>query len=102
MNFRPGVRFCCYFYQWSYKRDIGTSPSLLRSCLRERCGRYKHPTAGCLDSQSVKCTVVPGQRGFDGVKKVDGRKRHILVDTLGLPLTFVVTAADVQNRDDTR
>ncbi|MDV6344715.1 transposase [Nitrosomonas sp. Is37] len=61
--------------------------------MRERCGRHKHPTAGCLDSQSVKCTAVAGQRGFDAGKKVNGRKRHILVDTLGLVLTVIVTVA---------
>ncbi|MCO6428897.1 transposase [Nitrosomonas communis] len=68
---------------------------MLRSRLRERCGRHKHPTAGCLDSQGVKCTAVPGQRGFDAGKKVNGRKHHILVDTLSLLLAIVVTAASV-------
>nr|WP_218152069.1 transposase [Nitrosomonas communis] len=51
--------------------------------MREKCGRHKPPTEGCLDSQSVKCTAIPGQRGFDAGKKINGRKRHILVDTLG-------------------
>ena len=55
---------------------------------------HKHPTAGCLDSQSVKSTSVPGIRGFDN-NKVNGRKRHILVDTLGLLLVVVVHPADV-------
>lgn len=75
---------------------------MLRSRLREKNGRHKPPTAGCLDSQSVKCTAVPGERGFDAGKKINGRKRHILVDTLGLLLRVVVTVASVQDRDGAR
>ncbi|SFM67771.1 Transposase [Nitrosomonas communis] len=71
-----------YFYRWSYNGTWERLHHLLRSRLREKCGRHK-PTAGCLDSQSVKCTAIPGQRGFDAGKKINGRKRHILVDTLG-------------------
>lgn len=91
-----------YFYCWSHNGTWERLHHLLRSRLREKCGRHKHPTAGCLDSQSVKCTAVPGQRGFDAGKKVNGRKRHILVDTLGLLLTVVVTVASVQDRDGAR
>src|SRR5207237_7129824 len=82
-----------YFQQW---RDDGTGPRLhdtLRAQVRERAGRHKHPTAGALDSQSVKTTQVAGVRGFDSGKRVKGRKRHILVDTLGLLLAVVVTSA---------
>ncbi|WP_090543376.1 transposase [Nitrosomonas sp. Nm132] len=75
---------------------------MLRSWLRERCDRHKHPTAACLDSQSAKCTSVPGQCGFDVGKKVNGRKRYILVNTLGLLLMVVVTVASVQDRDAAR
>ena len=91
-----------YFYCWSHNGTWERLHNLLRSRLREKYGCHKHPTAGCLDSQSVKCTAVPGQRGFDAGKKVNGRKRHILVDTLGLLLTVAVTAASVQDRDDAR
>ncbi len=58
--------------------------------------------AGCLDSQSVKCTAAPGARGFDAGKLVKGRKRHMLVDTLGLLLVVVVTIASVQDRAGAR
>ena len=91
-----------YFRCWLHNGTWERLHHLLRSRLREKCGRHKHPTAGCLDSQSVKCTAVPGPRGFDAGKKINGRKRHILVDTLGLLLTVVVTVASVQDRDGAR
>src|SRR5437764_13106582 len=73
-----------YFRQW---RDDGTWQRLhdtLRAQVRRRVGRHKQPTAGALDSQSVKTTPLPGVRGYDAGKKVNGRKRHILLHTLGL------------------
>ena len=91
-----------YFRDW--KRD-GTWKRIhdtLRAKLRRRAGRHKQPTAGCLDSQSAKTTAVPGIRGYDAGKKINGRKRHLLVDTLGLLMAVVVTAASVQDRDGAR
>jgi len=70
--------------------------------VRQRAGRHKHPTGGCLDSQRVKTTAVPGNRGFDKDKLINGRKRHILVDTTGLLMAVVGTAASVQERDGAR
>jgi putative transposase len=86
-----------YFRTW---RDDGTWQRLhdtLRAALRQRNGRKKHATAGCLDSQSVKTSAGPGIRGYDAGKNVKGRKRHILVDTLGLLMCVVVTAASVSD-----
>jgi putative transposase len=91
-----------YFRQW---RNDGTWQRIhdtLRATVRRQAGRHKHPTAGCLDSQSVKVAALPGPRGYDAGKQVSGRKRHLVVDTLGLLLAVVVTSAAVQDRDGAR
>jgi transposase len=73
---------------------------LRRQC-RIAAGRSPEPTAAIIDSQSVKATETVGKpsRGYDAGKKINGRKRHIAVDTIGLLLTVLITAAGVQDRD---
>jgi putative transposase len=71
----------------------------MRKLDRRRRGRAEDPTAGVIDSQSVKTTEAGGERGYDAGKKVNGRKRHIVVDTLGNLLEVIVHAADIQDYD---
>ena len=82
-----------YFAQW---RDDGTWQRItdaLRQEVRVAAGKKPSPSAGSIDSQTVKATEVAAERGYDGGKKLTGRKRHIVVDTLGLLLVVLVTSA---------
>ncbi|MGW1954845.1 IS5 family transposase [Streptomyces sp. NPDC001920] len=103
-DFPPWPRVYAFFARW---RDTGLVAELhdrLREAVRRAEGRDQEPSAGVVDSQSVKAdaTVALASRGYDAGKKINGRKRHLLTDTLGLLLAVAVTPASTTDRDAAR
>ena len=88
-----------HFRRWTAKNLFETMHERLRGMWRQRAGRNAAPTAAVIDSQSVKTSAQGGAKGFDAGKKVKGRKRHLVVDVLGLVLAVLVHPANVQDRD---
>lgn len=84
--------------KWRQNGQWASINHALREEVREQAGREPTPSAAIVDAQSVKTTLVKGKRGYDAGKKVNGRKRHIVVDTMGLLLIVLVTAASVQDK----
>jgi putative transposase len=87
-----------YFMAW---RDRGVLRRMLRLLYfrcRAQAGRGKYPTTAIIDSQSVRTGKMGGERGYDGGKRIKGRKRHLVTDSLGLPIGLAVTAANVHDQ----
>ncbi|WP_306356630.1 MULTISPECIES: IS5 family transposase [unclassified Nocardia] len=103
-DFPPWKTVHAAFTRWWASGDVTAVHNDLRDLVRRAEGRDVDPTAAVIDSQSVRAaeTVGAQSRGWDAGKKVGGRKRHIIVDCLGLLLVVYVTAASVQDRDAAR
>ncbi len=100
-DFPPWQSVYRYFTEWRVEGTLDAVHDALRTQCRHAEARAADPSAGVIDAQSVRGadTVAAAQRGYDAGKKVNGRKRHIVVDTLGLLLIVMVSTASVQDRD---
>jgi transposase len=99
-GFPPWDRVYAFFRRWRDHVLVREFHDRLRDRVRQKAGRDVEPTAGVIDSQSVKADAVVGadSRGFDGGKLINSRKRHVVVDTLGLLLGVMVTSAGIGDR----
>ena len=100
-DFPPWSGVFFHFQRWAGDGTVERVLAALRDAARDRDGRDPMASAGAIDSQSVPgaATVAGTERGYDAGKKVNGRKRHVVVDTTGLLIAVMVTAASVQDRD---
>ncbi|MFI5775477.1 IS5 family transposase [Streptomyces sp. NPDC051658] len=100
VDFPAWDRVYAFFRRWREAGLIAELHDRLRGKVREQAGREAEPTAAVIDSQSVKADAVvgAGSRGYDGGKKINGRRRHLICDTVGLLLVINVTAGDVTDR----
>jgi transposase len=103
-DFPPWATVFWYFKRWRQDGVVDRLHDALRDRVRDAEGRDPMASAGCVDAQSVRGadTVGAAVRGFDAGKKVNGRKRHVVVDTMGLLLLVVITSAGMQDRDGAR
>lgn len=98
-DFPPWQTVCHVFRKWTLDHTWAWLNAQLRTRVRKKQGRNPQPTAAILDSQSVKSDAHGGTVGYDAAKQIKGRKRHLLVDTLGLVLGVCVTPASTTERD---
>ena len=98
-DFAPWGTVYHYYRGWKRNQLWEQIHTHLREQVRQVAGRPRHASAAIIDSQSVKSSECSDERGYDAGKKINGRKRHILVDTMGLLLLALVLPADIQDRD---
>jgi len=101
-HFPPWQTVYGWLRRWQHRGVWDKLHEALRVGVRQRGSKHRQPSAGIIDSQSVKVADQGGPRGYDAGKKINGRKRHLLVDTLGLVLLVWVSAGNVQDRDAAR